>query len=82
MSVYVENCKKMSWLLPVMLLVLYHINPIFIFLIAGLVKKYSQVLQRYYVQYLKGYDQSELTQVCNIPSLLLWKVFSGLNFKK
>ena len=51
-------------------------------LTAGLVKKYSQVLQRYYVQYLKGYDQSELTQVCYIPSLSLWKVFSGLNFKK
>jgi len=27
------------------------------------VKKYSQVLQRYYVQYLKGFDVAELQQV-------------------
>ena len=86
-SIFYILCWKsniMSLLLPSCFWCFTTSTPFSFILIAGLVKKYSQVLQRYYVQYLKGYDQSELTQVCHIglPSLLSCKVFSGLNFKK
>lgn len=32
----------------------------------GLVKKYYQVLQRYYVQYLSGYDADMLNQLIQV----------------
>ena len=64
--VHVENRNKCPGSYPSCFWCFTTSTPISFILIAGLVKKYSQVLQRYYVQYLKGYDQSELTQVCNI----------------
>ena len=37
-----------------------------IVLLLGLVKKYYQVLQRYYVQYLSSYDADYLNQLIQV----------------
>lgn len=52
------------------------LNHIFFFL--ALVKKYHQVIQRYYVQYLSGYDVVLLNQLIQVISLRL-KIFFTLN---
>ena len=40
----------------------------FCFCCSALVKKYNQVMQRYYVQYLSGYDAVVLNQLIQVIS--------------
>ena len=51
----------------------------------ALVKKYNQVMQRYYVQYLSGYDAVELNlriqNLSNLPeeeSIILSSIYSSV----
>ena len=53
---------------------------------AGLVKKYSQVMQRYYVQYLSNYDALCLNSIiqvrhCLYRDAVTWKIkFSSIRY--